>query len=405
MDCKQILQDEIFENYFLNRLKESARVEFENHIKSCSSCQKEFQKQQMIFMGIRQVAQREIKEQIKIQAGNIRKEEHTIKWQILLKTAAVLLFLSITPIAVYYYQQKIPVPDSKTGYIHEINDFQREKSQGERSQQEETKRVDRITDKVTQTAPRISGQQKTSELLPPSPKGTGSQQQEIDNFAADKITILEESDREEISSSQEIESPAGFGTLGIPSNDQIKTDQPKIYRWVLLPLSEGNNQYGLDQESGQKEEQTSSDSKNTKQKKSLRSSQILIKEAQPAELKTRAISETTLSDEMGKDTLILNKTYYFLSDSDLIQIEVLLSDTKTNGMEEEFPSLFESKIVTKEFKKLKLEWSVNRKIYFLEPNTIRLEKQGDSALRVIFDENTIYQINLEKEATQAVLLK
>ncbi|MEJ2637718.1 MAG: hypothetical protein P8184_20845 [Calditrichia bacterium] len=109
MDCQYIEKYDVHEKYILGRLTGEEAGQYEAHLKSCISCQREFEKQKLLISGIREAGQREMKEEIRRQVKAAKlKEKRGMDWGMVLKAAAAVLFFVIAPGMIYYYQHISP---------------------------------------------------------------------------------------------------------------------------------------------------------------------------------------------------------------------------------------------------------------------------------------------------------
>lgn len=119
MDCQYILRNEIHEKYLLGRLSEAEKAAYLTHVRECESCRRELENQRLLIEGIREAGRREMKREIRRQVEKMRRERRQETRRVLLRIAAVLLFLVLAPGLVYYYQyfapkESIGLPETPT---------------------------------------------------------------------------------------------------------------------------------------------------------------------------------------------------------------------------------------------------------------------------------------------------
>ncbi|MEJ2538051.1 MAG: zf-HC2 domain-containing protein, partial [Calditrichia bacterium] len=113
MDCNFIEKNEIHDKYLLHKLSDEEKQEYEQHIQDCERCRKELEHQLLIIGGIRQMGREEMKLEIRRQAEVYRQQRAGANWTVILKTAAVILFLVLAPGMIYYYQYFAPLEKQK----------------------------------------------------------------------------------------------------------------------------------------------------------------------------------------------------------------------------------------------------------------------------------------------------
>ena len=106
MDCHQIQQNELHEQYLLGRLSKTEKSEYEKHLEGCGACREELAKQKTVIAGIQAVGRKEMKLRIRDQVDELREQPGTIgsKWQMILKIAAVIFIIALIPSALYYFR-------------------------------------------------------------------------------------------------------------------------------------------------------------------------------------------------------------------------------------------------------------------------------------------------------------
>ncbi|NQU66322.1 MAG: carboxypeptidase-like regulatory domain-containing protein [Candidatus Marinimicrobia bacterium] len=124
MDCKTIQQNDIHEKYLLGKLENSVKDKYLTHLQECHKCQQELDDLKILIEGIQTAGEIEMKQEIQRYAtvGEFQKRQHR-KW-ILLKVAAVLIFVILTPTMIYRYQLSKPPINSDAVTHIKISPFE-----------------------------------------------------------------------------------------------------------------------------------------------------------------------------------------------------------------------------------------------------------------------------------------
>jgi hypothetical protein len=117
MDCQTIHEKEVHEKYLLDRLAESEKLEFEQHLARCESCRKELANQRTLIEGLRSLGRVEMKQEIRRQAAAYGSESK-VAWAQWMKAAAVLfVVVGTSSIYLVFRDQE---PDSRAFVAREV---------------------------------------------------------------------------------------------------------------------------------------------------------------------------------------------------------------------------------------------------------------------------------------------
>ena len=111
MACLYNKDSEIYEKYILNRLSDKEQTDFEAHLGSCKICQERLEKEKWLQANLREIGKREMKSEIRKQVELIRTQKNMTDWGMIMRVAAIILFVVITPGIIYYYQYLAPPLD------------------------------------------------------------------------------------------------------------------------------------------------------------------------------------------------------------------------------------------------------------------------------------------------------
>jgi hypothetical protein len=112
MACSYNENSEIYENYILARLSDTEQDGFEAHLKTCKTCQDRLEREKWLQANLREIGKREMKTEIRKQVEMQRSEKKFADRGMILRVAAIVLFVVLTPAIIYYYQY-LPVPETQ----------------------------------------------------------------------------------------------------------------------------------------------------------------------------------------------------------------------------------------------------------------------------------------------------
>jgi len=118
MKCQDILQNELHEKHILDQLDGSEKEKYELHLKECENCQAELENQRILISGIREAGLAEMKNEIKRQVEIGELNHPGMAWGRLSKIAAVLFIFVLTPGVIIYLSKNnpelVPTAEQKT---------------------------------------------------------------------------------------------------------------------------------------------------------------------------------------------------------------------------------------------------------------------------------------------------
>jgi hypothetical protein len=96
MDCDFIERNELHEQFLFNRLSDTSRRAYEQHIADCPACRGRLEIERKVISGIRESGRRQMKTEIRQQVAE-RKSPLRLGWSIPVKVAAAVLILVMSP--------------------------------------------------------------------------------------------------------------------------------------------------------------------------------------------------------------------------------------------------------------------------------------------------------------------
>ena len=380
MDCNFIVKNEIHDKYLLHKLSDEEKQEYEQHIQDCERCRKELEHQRLIIGGIRQMGREEMKLEIRRQAEAYRKKRAGVNWTVILKTAAVILFLVLAPGMIYYYQYFAPLEKQKQTL---------QKSQPESPTEEigkiSTRGMGVPLGKELSTEPGIvkdKKSEKDAEL--PITKGTtrekttqiktGEEEAANEQELRDVLELKAKSNMERLDlSRKKIEAP--LSQSGVAASDEL-----------LPQAGEGQAISG----------------KGSMPDKIFRYNMISAPESQSQEDMSRSLFSQT--NEAGTATAQKQLQYSFLNSN----INVTLENSPIpleKGDSTDLPVQFPVNILKKNRTEIDMAWQVSPSLFNINPNEILFQLPDSNTLQFYIQKKYTYQIDMKSRNTRAILQK
>ncbi len=386
MDCNYIQQNEIHEEYLLNRLPESEKYRYEKHIAECSSCKQELEKQKQLIASIRAIGKQEMKNEIKTQVEEVKAQQKSIDWQMILKVAAVVFVIALIPSAIYYFQ----------------TDSGESLSQLPKAEQLETEQDTYFTAKET-------GQKEESDQTTPPKKQTtpALEQAAAPEQPASGMAMGE--------APSEYESDSAIKGRGIASGEMMALDDAEDSISEMVGLQAGSvkadsSQSEIDKEELEqvlangvtyqfvqtKEEDTGrfdTEEINTLQKYDAPAAQKLTpnyrgKEKEGVSKGYPLMSTAIFKAEDKRITIYLHAAH-----------QELILDEESN-----LPQSFDVLILNRDSLDLKMSWQVNKEFLDYDASQMKIVI-NDQTMYFTILENYIYDINLNSDSTTAILME
>jgi len=380
MDCNFIEKNEIHEQYLLHTLSDEEKHEYERHIRDCDRCRKELEHQRLILGGIRQIGREEMKLEIKRQVEEYRKQTAGSNWMLILKTAAVILFLVLAPGMIYYYQYYAPFEEQKQTL---------RKSQPESPAEE----IDKIS---TRGIGALAGKEMESE--PAAQENKGSVDEDAspitiripkDRTLPEKTTKSEPTKEPELSEVSELKAKSNMERLDL-SRKKIETHLSQsgvAASDELLPQAgEGQAISG----------------KGVVSEKIFRYNMTSAPKSQTQEDMSKSLYSQTneigaASDQRQLQYSSLNNNINVTLESSSVPLE--------NRDNTDFPIQFPVNILKKDSAEIDMVWRVSPSLFNINPNEILFQLPDSNTLQFNIQKKFTYQIDMRKKNTEAVLQK
>ncbi len=380
MDCNFIEKNEIHEKYLLHKLSDEEKSEYEQHIRDCDRCRKELERQRLIIGGIRKMGHEEMKLEIKRQVEEYRKQTTGANWTLILKTAAVILFLVLTPGMIYYYQYYAPLEKQK---------------QTLRNSQAEGR-----AEEIGKISTRGIGSLAEKEIV--SEPGAMEDKESVEDDASpvtiaipkDK-TLPEKTTKPEPAMEQELSEVRDFRARS--NMEKLDLSRKKIEP----PLSQSGASTS-DELLPQAGEGQAIPGKGSVPDKIFRYNMTSAPKSQTRDDMSRSLFSQT--NEAGTASNLRQLQYSSLNNNINVTLEnfpVTLEKRDSS----DFPDQFPVNILKKNRTEIDMIWQVNPSLFNINPNEIQFQLPDSNTLQFYIQKKYTYQIDMKSKNTQAILQK
>ncbi len=363
MTCKYYHDNEIFENYLLNRLSQTERSDFDIHLETCEECRTKLEKEKLLFIGLREIGKQEMKDEIRRQVLSKQREKTSADWGIILKVAAVILFAVITPSLIYYYQymtpelvqysmkEKAPAMETETG-----------QSRTEPEEQELPGRRHVLAEDASVNDAK-KGQLRVEASDQALKKRSISPAEEIP-ASGDVLAVSETVDENRADREIQKEEPA-VPQQGVPAEEMDLMSRGKI---APALAHEG---------------------------------QVLHYEKDTALSISRDQKSTYYQRQTLSELTQTQKTWQFRQASQNIILQLQLRNDLVLK-NEKFPEKTPAQVIRQDSLETMIQWQVPPEIYNLDPNQVTLYLSDSKTLQIKLPANVSYRIDLEQRLQEAV---
>lgn len=380
MDCKYIKNHDLHEKYLLNKLEEEEKQQYKKHLLECKNCTAELEKQRLIIMGIRQIGRKEMKLEISRQVAEKRSQKKQYNWTLVLKIAAVILFVVIAPSMIYYYQNWGPS-------TYEIGRRKQIQPRSDIRAQEEIIKEKQEGD-ILFEEPRMEDakSKRNASKIKISPAPLTREKKEIASSKL-RIDVEEKSVGEGIVAKKSIppisskmgKSRRGFEEESVISDELIPTESEKTGEDGFLSLRKKSvlqNNYRYNAIS------TPSIAQNKKESPTLHS-------------KSERKPKSSKQVQMQFSTGIKNINIF---------LEPVLPDLKKDSVSQ-LPFSFPVNIVGEDSTNIDMIWQVDPEFLRIDPHQISIQRPDTTTIQINIQNQYDYRINLKSKNTQAILQK
>lgn len=377
MNCQYIKDHELHEKYILEKMEIEEREEYLKHLKSCDNCRKELEKQQLIIGGIREIGRTEMKREIQKQIAIQRSQVDRMNWGMVLKIAAVVFFLVIAPGMIYYYQNMTPSYESDDAKARKVT-VETESS-------------------VLETAEPVTERSKVVEL-----DELRSNERE-DTKPAEPASVDQEKKKEKVDKSlKEVD-------MLSDNRDDARQRGSEAMREKAAPTVPADADYAAEIEEEAREAPSASMmSKVTVGSAGEGSASGLYRyeaDLTAANMGRRSYFEEAQKN-VGKDSgMIQSQQLNFKSQEKIILIDMQISDRLELEEKGQMPVQFPVEVTLKDSVNLNMLWQVNDQLFQINPAEIIIQLKAQQQIQVAVQNQFIYNIELNKPKTQAILQK
>ncbi len=364
MACSYNKNSEVYEKYILNRLSDDEKSDFEIHLNSCKNCQKRLEKEKWLQANLREIGKREMKTEIRTQVEMKRTEKNLADWGMILRVAAVILFVVITPGLIYYYQSMAPLPDQRPA--DKATTVESEESLTPLAESDQEKGVARR--QVMSEKPLLSKLKKNEQegKIVASARMKEMEDAQTEDIPAEQDVlagqeIIEKSTRSKESLSDRILSPEA------PIAGEIEKMAGRGE--ALATMADGNAVYRYD------------------------SDQPTINghDDESMYYESSSLSESEVNQ----------KTWLFRKSAREITMRLQLLDVKRDK-DKELPQKIPAQIILQDSFRIMIECQVTPEFYEINPDSVTLYQPNPQILQIQLPRQVIYEIDLTKKSQEAV---
>jgi hypothetical protein len=347
------------------------------HLKSWENCQKELEKQQLLIGGIREIGRMEMKREIQKQIALQRSQVDRMNWGIVLKIAAVVFFLVIAPGMIYYYQNMAPSYESDGEKARDV--------------------MVETESSVLETAEPVTDRSKAAEL-----DETGSIERG-DTKPAEPASVDQEKKREKVDKSlKEVD-------MLVDNRVDARQRESEALRDKTALTAPDDADYAAEiEEEGREAPSVSMMSKvavGSAGEGSVSGIYRYEADLTAAKMGRRSYFEE-VQKNIGKDSeTIQSQQLNFKSQEKIIMIDMQISDGLELEEDGQMPVQFPVEVTLKDSVNLNMLWQVNDQLFQVNPTEIIINMEEKQQLKVAVQKQFIYNIELNKQKTQAILQK
>jgi len=366
MTCKYNNDTETFENYLLDRIPQTERTDFETHLKTCEACRTKLEKEKLLLASLREIGKREMKDEIRRQVLLKQSKKTFTDWGMILKVAAVILFVVITPGLIYYYQYMAPqlaqyAVKEKTKIIDIDTSHSRTRLEGQ--ELPERRQITADDARVNETLKGKVGEVASEQII-----------EKRTTPAAEEIPV----------SGDVLEGGQGIGVDR--ADGEIQKEEPTSPRQsvpeeMMDLISRGKIAPGLSQEG-----------------------KVLHYEKETAISAASDKKSTYYQRETLSKLTQAQKIWQFRQASQNITLQLQLSDTFVLK-DKKFPEMTPAQVIYQDSLETTIEWLVPPEIFELDPNQVTLYLFDSKNLQIQLPDKVTYHIDLQQRIQEAVQVR
>lgn len=403
-----ITQNDLHEKYLLHRLESSEKTEYEKHLLECESCRKELEIQRLLISHVREIGRQQMKAEIREQAILAKTSTSQTNWPALIKIAAVLLFVLLTPTVYYYYTESTssqPVMAPAKPQVGDLSEALREETPAAVDDEPASgvSTQEGKTEQPAQVRPILKIQAKKPERPVRQTPATFQKAKLLDKTevspdrASGKNTVPQtrtepgfqaaESDKKQLKPSQDPENMKSvLKEQAGRAQDAASEQQRNTDRVRMLEQTPKVQQRSSTDKSASLAVEPLSREKPRKKVKSPPSPQPIA----------------ILNNAVPKAVRPPSVLYRFTSGGKQVLVHVKTSsgDSLKSG-DDNLPETFSIQVIRRDSSSLEMVWDVDAKILRTKRSEMHIELSPDQTLRVILKDG-IYTTNVKRDSAVAV---
>ena len=405
MKCQDILQNELHEKNILDQLDGSEKEKYELHLKECKDCQGELKNQRTLISGIRAAGLAEMKNEIKRQVEIGELNHPGMTWGRLSKIAAVLFIFVLTPGVIIYLSKSnpelVPTAEQKTENALEAIPYS-------------------VSDAATEGRRDIV----STEMMPDAdlkvlkiPKQKDAEgniifkKNESPRLDALKLTFEETKKAKRTTEMDKQETPIRAEPVQskIVLQEEVSTFKDEKEDAFLK-----SNLAATPKESQSKRQIDDLDETKSEAYRfagDYRESRVYFYAAPEIGLKKKSHSRQrdTLRFDTRKSTEQTVSDLRFISNGNAILVHLKASEDEAarellaRAIDSRPPKSFAVEIITQDSLNIEMNWLVESEFLKVKPDQIKIEILNDQVMRVVIEDQFIYETDLGKNTNTAIL--
>jgi hypothetical protein len=358
---------EVYEKYILNQLPDNEKTKFEAHLSSCKICQNRLEKEKWLQANLREIGKREMKSEIRKQVNLKRAEKKLTDWGMVMRVAAIILFVVLTPGIIYYYQYLAP-PTVE----HEVQ-------QDKIVESEET---------ITPQAGLYQDEDRADlQVMPEKPP------------LAELKKIEQIGEREASARTKEGEIAQ---SKEIPAEDARQVGDEKLEK--SRPLKDATYSENLSAVATETEEIEKFAGKVEPAAAMADDGAVFRYESDQSAVKGKNENLDFFQSRSVSESQVNQKTWLFRKSSQEITIQLQLVD-ENRDEDKEFPKKIPAQVTLQDSFRMMIECQVTPELYKLDPDSITLYQPNSQILQIQLPRQVIYQIDLTQKSQEAIQIR
>lgn len=407
MDCQYIRQNDIHEKYLLNRLADAEKRAYEKHITECDACRQQLERQREIISGIRNIGRLEMKRAIRTQVEEIKAQQKSHNWQMILKAAAVVFIIALIPAAIYFFRTDSGQP------LSELPKAQQWEAENERVTEERLEESQQIAPtprsavREPSHSPQMADESAPAERESPVRKRTPSASESAaagkpaagETIASEPRSLMDAAEaipEREIASKSAMDVADSILAEEIPDTELAEMQPP--------PLLAHIDEHELDQilTSGIKYQYVPTPYQKPAQFETQEMPAFRKLDAPPP-LETAPEYRNEQRGVLGEGFPAPQRAT-FKADHKTILIHYIPSrQPQEMDKDANLPKWFEVRVTYQDSLYLNMIWKVNRELLSYQPSEMEVVMK-DRTVLVLLPEEQIYRIELNSDSSRAILL-